>query len=173
MTDPVLVFDIETTGLEIDSKIHCLCIHDSRSNEITSYNDTGNSPSITTGVTALDDSCWLVGHNIIGFDLPVLQHHFPFLNGHGRTIDTALLSRLKYPDLMERDAKSTLVPKHLWGRHSLEAWGYRLKDLKGDYNNPNTDWSTWTQDLEDYCKQDVKLTRRLYTHFQKVLPGLP
>jgi DNA polymerase III epsilon subunit-like protein len=169
-----LVFDLETTGLEIDSTIHCLCIHDTRSGEDTTYNDTGNSPSITTGVTHLDDSsCWLVGHNVVGFDLPVIQNRYPFLNGNGRTIDTLILSRLCYPDILDRDAKTNKIPKWLRGRHSLESWGYRLNCLKGDYNNEQTDWSKWTPELEDYCRQDVLLTLKLYNHFQKVLAGLP
>ena len=37
--------------------------------------------------------------------------------------------------------------------------------LKGDYAD-NTDWSEWTQEMQDYCQQDVVVTARLWQHLE-------
>lgn len=55
------------------------------------------------------------------------------------------------------------LPRELWGRHSLEAWGLRLGMEKGDFGK-STDWSQWSQEMEDYCMRDVHVTAALF-HF--------
>ena len=88
-------------------------------------------------------------------------------------IDTLLLSRLYHADILE--ARSTpkrwdQMPLQMYGRHSLEAYGYRLKCYKGQYGK-TTDWSMWSQEMEDYCVQDVNVTTKLWTHFKPYLNG--
>ena len=51
----------------------------------------------------------------------------------------------------------------LEGGHSLKAWGQRLGDQKIEFNYEDFD-SGLTQEMQDYCIQDVKLTRTLYRH---------
>ena len=53
--------------------------------------------------------------------------------------------------------------------HSLDAYGKRLGCFKGSYN----DWSKYTPEMEEYCKQDVLVTRKLYTHLKRKTPWLP
>jgi len=60
------------------------------------------------------------------------------------------------------------MPKKLYGRHSLEAYGYRLGLNKGDFCH-DADWSEWSQEMEDYCIQDVKVTTKLCDHFLPLL----
>ena len=62
------------------------------------------------------------------------------------------------------------MPMQLYGRHSLEAYGYRLGEYKGDYGK-TTDWREWSQELEDYCIQDVRVTKKLCDHFRPYLDG--
>lgn len=45
------------------------------------------------------------------------------------------------------------------GGHSLEAWGERLKKLKGHYD----DWTQLTDEMVTYCEQDVEVTLELFT----------
>ncbi|QFS87600.1 MULTISPECIES: DNA polymerase [unclassified Marinobacter] len=54
------------------------------------------------------------------------------------------------------EGKQMLPPK-LFGAHSLKAWGYRLNRLKGDFAE-QTDWQTYSEDMLDYCEQDVWVT---------------
>lgn len=50
-------------------------------------------------------------------------------------------------------------PGHLVGRHSLEAWGYRLGNYKGDYDGG---WDAFSEDMFEYMLQDAEVTYELY-----------
>ncbi len=103
----------------------------------------------------------IVGHNIISFDIPAIQKIYPWFQPKGKVTDTLVCSRLIWTDLMARDIKSktkkTLLEHKLVGRHSLKAWGYRLGVLKGSFGE-TTDWSEYTEEMGEYCKQDVEVT---------------
>ena len=60
------------------------------------------------------------------------------------------------------------MPARLYGSHSLEAYGYRLKCYKGEFGK-NTDWAEWAPEMQEYCKQDVAVLVKLWNHFQKYL----
>jgi len=86
---------------------------------------------------------YFVGHNAVSYDGP---HTRRLVGGTASTqniVDTLVLSYLYDPKLS--------------GGHSLEAWGIRLGDPKGDFN----DWSKWSPEMETYCKQDVKLGKKV------------
>lgn len=44
------------------------------------------------------------------------------------------------------------------GGHSLASFGDRFDFAKGEHN----DWSQWSQEMQDYCRQDVLLLERVY-----------
>lgn len=86
-----------------------------------------------------------IGHNIIDFDFPVLQKHFPsIMEPKDGLYDTLVVSRL--------------LKFSLDGGHSLEAWGHRLGHKKATFN----DFSKFSQEMLDYCRQDVEVTHRFY-----------
>lgn len=94
-----------------------------------------------------------MGHNALSFDIPALNELLGIGFDLGRVIDTLVLSYLYNPQLPK--------PKTLKGNkgpHSLEAWGHRFNDFKGDYN----DWSKLTPEMVDYCEQDVRLTTKVF-----------
>jgi len=93
---------------------------------------------------ALQGSEKVIGHNLIGYDLPVLKSLWGVSVAPDRVMDTLVLSRLANP---QRDKG-----------HSLRSWGERLGFPKGDYN----DWSQCSQEMEDYCVQDTAVTERVY-----------
>ena len=168
-----LIFDLETNGLLKDvSTIHCLAIHDLTTNETIAYNDTGNSEPLTRGIQRLLDADRIIGHNIIGYDLPVIRKLYPWFDHTPDTVDTLLLSRLYHSDMMALDKKHNWkhMPLKLYGRHSLESYGYRLGEYKGEFGK-DTDWKNWSQEMEDYCIQDVTVTTKLWNHFQQYLNG--
>tara|TARA_B100000073_G_scaffold294119_1_gene258009 strand:- start:519 stop:1025 length:507 start_codon:yes stop_codon:yes gene_type:complete len=168
----MIVFDLETDGLlDTVSKIHCLCLYDSEADKTYVYNDAGSAEPIVRGVQILNDADCIVGHNIIGYDCPVIQKIYPWFK-RPYVIDTLLLSRLFHPDILEVDKKRKWehMPLQLYGRHSLEAYGYRLKEYKGCFGK-TTDWSDWSEEMEQYCIQDVEVTKKLCDHFHKYLTG--
>lgn len=167
-----LLFDIETNGLPRQGLtcVHCIVAKDLDTGEVFRYNDTGGSESVTTGVNMLAEADVLVGHNIVGFDIPVIQEIYPFFEFSGKTYDTLILSRMFFPDILSRDFRKKPIgmPSKLYGRHSLESWGYRLGDYKGQFAK-TTDWSEWSKEMEDYCEQDVHVGMTLFELFTSKL----
>ena len=172
-----IIFDLETNGLLNDaSHIHCAVLHYCETNDTASYNDEcpgkGMSSPVVRAVQHLEMADYIIGHNIVGFDLPIIKSIFPFFNPTGVVIDTLLLSRLYHPNLLDIDKQHAWnhMPLQLYGRHSLESYGYRLGEYKGNFAK-TTDWKEWSQEMEDYCVQDVKVTIKLWKHFLKYLNG--
>jgi DNA polymerase I-like protein with 3'-5' exonuclease and polymerase domains len=52
----------------------------------------------------------------------------------------------------------------------LKAWGYRIGEYKGDFGT-TTDWSTWSQEMQDYCEQDVRVTAKLFYYLTEKKPS--
>ena len=89
-----LVFDIETDDLNA-TKIWCLVAKDIVSNQLYTY----GPDQIEEGCQLLSEADELIGHNIIGFDLPVLRDltRFKTLGCGQKIVDTLVLSRLFDP----------------------------------------------------------------------------
>lgn len=158
-----LVFDIETNGLlDVVDRVHSLCIGDLDTGEVLSFTDA--SPDyrpIAEGLDLLARAERIYGHNIIGYDLPALRKVYPTWTFAGEIRDTLVTARLIYAHRKELDfdlwRRGKLPPK-LIGGQSLEAWGHRLGDYKGDFKGP---WETWSKEMQDYCEQDVRVTAKL------------
>ena len=179
-----IIFDLETNGLLNDAtRIHCVALNWCEDDRIESFNDEkyatspkelpmGGNYSVTTALGWLETADVLIGHNIVGFDLPIIKRLYPWFNPSATIVDTLLLSRLYHPNLLDIDKQHNWkhMPLQLYGRHSLEAYGYRLGEYKGDFAK-TTDWSDWSQEMEDYCKQDVVVTTKLCKHFHPYLTG--
>jgi len=172
-----VVFDLEANGLLNDAtRIHCVVLHYLKDNHTETHNDEspgeGMSNPIHRAVQHLALADVIVGHNIIGYDLPLLKKFYPFFDPSGIIVDTLLLSRLYHPNLFDIDKRHNWkhMSLQLYGRHSLEAYGYRLNEYKGSFSK-NTDWKEWSQEMQDYCEQDVVVTTKLCKHFLPYLNG--
>ena len=134
-----LVLDIETNGLN-PSIIWCICYCD-----VT----TGDSieqrmPTRSDVQRMIDGADVVIGHNIIGYDMPVLKRLLGVDFSNVKVEDTMVMSRLEYQ------------PRE--GGHGLANWGRILKFPKGDYN----DWTHLTDQMVSYCVQDTRVTRMVY-----------
>jgi ribonuclease D len=98
---------------------------------------------------ALRGSVSVVGHNLIGYDMPVLERLWGITVAPERVLDTLVLSRLYEP------SKS--------GGHSLRNWGECLGFPKGDH----TDWSQLSQEMIDYCIRDVEVTEAVHQNLMQ------
>jgi len=163
----MLVFDIETDGLLPDlTKIHCINIYDTEKNKHERF-DKANMP-VSLGVNRLSHAKHICGHSIIDYDIPVIKKFFPEFKFEGKITDTKILSRLLWPNIRELDFGAyqrgrlprAFMSYRLAGTHKLEAWGFRLGILKGDFAK-QTDWKEWTPAMSDYCEQDVVVTLAL------------
>ena len=183
------MFDLETNGLIHDAtRIHCMALYWCQDDIMETYNDepyaTEVSPadkkylpmasrdSIANAIGVLEVADVIVGHNIIGFDIPIIKKFYPWFTPSGLVVDTLLLSRLYHPNLLDIDKEYNWkhMPLQLYGSHSLEAWGYRLGVYKGNFSK-TTDWKDWSQEMQDYCEQDVVVTTKLCKHFLPYLNG--
>ena len=160
-------FDIETNGLlDTMDTIHSLVIQDADTGEVHSL----SGKYIEDGIWMLHDADQIIGHNIIGFDIPAIQLIYPeFQPKVEQVYDTLVMSRVIWADLMDRDAKAIAVgklEKRLRGSHGLEAWGQRLGAWKGDYSKEMKakgldPWAEWNPEMQSYCEQDVFVTLKL------------
>jgi DNA polymerase-1 len=156
-----LIFDLETDGLLDEvTKVHCCCIIDAETGEMTSY----GPDKIPEAVVHLSLATQLIGHNIQGYDIPVLEKLYGFSHSHIKTCDTLICARVIWPDVKEKDFtlwKAGKLPGNLIGLHSLKAWGYRLGELKGEYGE-TSDWKVFSPEMLAYCEQDVRVTKALW-----------
>ena len=137
MTFDKVIFDIETT-LTAD-KIWCIvCKHGD-----TFYQFKENN--LNRFEEFIKQTEEVIGHNIIGFDIPVLNRFFGYdLFKNCKITDTLVLSRLLNP-MIE-------------GGHSLKNWGTKLGHNKIHFEQ----FDFFTEEMLTYCRNDVELTERLY-----------
>ncbi len=161
-SDKFYVFDLESDGLyDKVTKIHCIVIYDITGQQTFSY----GPDRITDAIAHLATADVLIGHNILFFDIPVLQKLHSF-DCKARIIDTLICTRLIWPKekLYELDTEQyPQVPPNQRGAASLKAWGWRLADHKIDFK----DFSEYSQEMLDYCIQDVAVTTKLWEHITR------
>ena len=136
-----LLIDIET-NLKHDT-IWCCVSQDIETGEVKTHTKPDTLKSILKSYDKV------VGHNIIGFDAPVLREVWGISIRRTQVIDTLIMSRLLNP-VME-------------GGHSLKNWGKILGDNKIEFDATDFDGGL-TDEMLTYCKQDVALNVNLYKH---------
>jgi DNA polymerase I-like protein with 3'-5' exonuclease and polymerase domains len=157
-----LVFDIEANGFLHDADvIWCIAIQDPDDPRVVQNysNHSDDDRYIQEAVDILNDADVLIGHNIAGFDIPLIEKLYPGrLKLKGKEIfDTFLGSCLVYPDRRG---------------HSLEAWAEWLslsvKKIEWD------DWSKYDHMMITRCETDVRINTSVYHHLVNTwLPSKP
>lgn len=146
-----IIFDIETDGLlDTVTKIHCL--------SYIKYNDSGIIETNT--ITNYDEiklffeqDTYFVGHNIIRYDIPVLNKILG-INITKNLIDTLGLSWYLYPENK---------------KHNLEYWGEYI----GIDKIKISDWiNNSVINYIERCEIDVKINLELFIIFYKYLINL-
>jgi DNA polymerase I-like protein with 3'-5' exonuclease and polymerase domains len=158
-----LIIDLESNGLYDNvTVIHCIVIHDIGLQQTFSY----GPDRIADALAHLATADVLIGHNILFYDIPVLNKLYPSVQLNGRIIDTLICTRLIWPkEILYTldDEQYTQVPKGLKGSASLKAWGWRLADHKINFK----DFSEYSEEMLAYCQQDVAVTKKLWQHITK------
>jgi len=144
-----IVFDIEADSLE-PTKIWCIAAVDPDSGETKTFGPT----EIVNGLAYLTTADKLIGHNIIGYDLPAIKkiHNIDLTEGRA-IVDTLVLSRLFNPT---RE-----------GGHSLESWGYRIGLQKIDH----TDFGEYSPEMLNYCRNDAVLNAKMFNNLKSESRG--
>jgi hypothetical protein len=136
-----IVFDIEANGLNPDT-VWCIIAYEREAKEYIEW--SGDTlPNFKDWVKE-QDKLEVIGHNIIGYDIPVLERLLKVDFSKCKVTDTLVMSRLAEPSRL--------------GGHSLENWGQLLQQPKGEHS----DWLNFSQDMVEYCKQDVRVNELVY-----------
>jgi DNA polymerase I len=156
-----LVLDIETDSKH--SKIWMCYTHNSDTNEYICHTEP------TTLIPLIRKADWLIGHNLIGFDAPILNKLWGTKIGLKKVRDTLIMSRLLSPSIENG--------------HSLAAWGKRLGNNKVEYTRiwhwmkgvqfDKASVAPYDDPIDNlnrvYCKQDVAVTVELYRYLDEQL----
>lgn len=134
-----LLFDIEADGLNA-TKVYCIVTIDTETEEVKTY----GPDALDDGVASLLSADRLVGHNIIGYDIPTLD----------RLYNTSLLNKPVHDTwVMSQTLRYTRTHKH-----GLAGWGEYLGNKKIEYS----DWSAFSEEMLQYCIQDCKVNLDVY-----------
>ena len=144
------VFDIEANGLNPD-KVWCIVAQELSTGDVTVWRQE-EVAQFSVWIKELGD-CEVIGHNIIDYDIPVLERLLNTDFSKCKVTDTLVMSRLANP---QRE-----------GGHSLENWGNILGQPKGEHS----DWDNYSQDMVDYCSQDVAVNVLAYKRLLTELDG--
>jgi DNA polymerase I len=141
-----IVCDIETDSL--DAKvIYCIVCKDIDTGVVYKFFDD----SLKEFKDFSENIDHWIGHNFLSFDAPILNRIMGTSISPKKVTDTLLLSQIDKPD---RE-----------GGHSLRSWGERLDDNKIEFKNFNY----FSQEMLDYCVQDVELSHKVYFYLSKKL----
>ena len=141
------ILDIETNGLLNEAtNVHC----------IVAYDIDGKKPYVFKG-----DECRARFPN---FARNVSQ----FIMHNGLSFDAPMLNKLCGTEIKDNSILDTLILSQLFnpmrdGGHSLESWGERFEFPKGSIEN----FDYYTEDMLEYCKQDVNITYKLYNYLKE------
>lgn len=139
------IIDIETEGLHDPQKIWVIVCKEIESERVRVFRKVHEDPS--DFLEYVKSVSVFIGHNVIGFDWPVL---------------CSLLGTDPEVSLIDTLVVSRLLNFEIEGGHSLEAWGNRFGSKKHSFK----DFSQYSQEMEDYCVQDVEITFKLYNKFK-------
>lgn len=181
----MLVMDIEANNLlENATQFHCGVLYEYATGEYTSYRPWDFEAYLDAMEAEVARGGLIVGHNITKYDAPVLtklaklqlnrEFHLPREN----VVDTLVLSRLLFANIKDSDMallRSGKLPGKRFGSHALEAWGYRLGEMKGEYKDDfkklleeqgedyvdGAEWISFNEPMMDYNVQDVVVTKAL------------
>ena len=145
-----IVFDIEANGLNPD-KVWCIIAYERGAKEYITW--SGDDLVCFKDWIKEQGELEVIGHNIIGYDIPVLEQLLNVDFSKCKVTDTLVMSRLAQPS---RE-----------GGHSLENWGQLLGFPKGEHN----DWDNFSQDMVEYCRQDVRVNELVYQRLLRDLAG--
>ena len=140
MNNSKIIFDIEADGLN-PNNVWCIV-----AKELNGTSHTFDNTQIEEGIKFLQEADTLIGHNIIGYDIPVLEKLYD-AKFNCKIEDTLVMSRLFNP-VRENG-------------HSLKAWGWRVGCLKQEQPE---DFDSYTPEMLEYCIQDVKLNEAVYNY---------
>lgn len=147
-----IVLDIECNALVNPDKIWCIVCKDIDTGEYHVFrNLTDDLSERERFVQFCTQVSLYIGHNLLGYDWPVIQRLLDIQHDSAGVLDTLILSKLiDYPRA---------------SGHSVEDYGLEFGQEKIKF----TDFSQWSSEMEDYCRRDVDITHKIYLKYLKYI----
>ncbi len=151
------VIDIETNRLVNPDRIWCVVVKCIETQKYDVYYDLTEKRDERERFLRDIEALWkaggvLIGHNLLGFDWPVLctclQMDFPIVPDY--VLDTLIVSKL--------------IDYSRQG-HSIEDYGLEFGFEKIKYN----DFSKFSPEMEVYCRRDVDICEKIYNKYRRYL----
>lgn len=147
-----IVLDVEANGfLPAVDTVHQISVKTVGVDGVRSY-PKPLAPRIQREV---DDADYIIMHNGITYDVPVLEKCLGVVVPREKLIDTLVLSRLGKPE-------RTIG-------HSLAAWGTMLDHPKVEHD----EWDQWSPEMQIRCDQDVLLNEKVWYKLKGMLDVMP
>lgn len=147
-----LVIDVETNSLSNPTQLWVVVCRDIESKNTYIFREvTKNEGTKRELIDLLSKATELIGHNLLGYDIPMLHHLLPDLGLLGATTyDTLIISKL--------------VDYSRPG-HSVEDYGREFGLEKGKFN----DFTKYSPEMETYCIRDVDITERIFNKYRRYI----
>lgn len=182
----MLISDIETNGfLNVVNKFHCAVTYDYTTDEYVRYRPHNFADYLDALEAEIARGGLIVFHNGHKYDVPVIQKLAKLLLNRDivfpkeNVLDTLVMTRLIFANIKDTDAamlRSGKLAGKYFGSHSLEAWGYRLGQMKGEYKDDfkasleeqgeaytdGLEWAHFNEPMMEYNVQDVVVTKELF-----------
>lgn len=147
-----VVIDIEANGLENPTQVWVIVCKNLDTGEYYVFREvTKNAKELERFLEFARMEITWIGHNILGYDLPVLQRLCGLDWDVHLTYDTHVLSKL--------------IDYSREGGHSIEAYGLEFGLEKIDFH----DWSKYTVEMEEYCRRDVDICEKIYKKYTRYI----
>lgn len=151
------VIDIEANGLENPDRIWLVVLKCIETGEYIKFYDLTRKEEEREGFIRFiqrwrQEGHLLIGHNILGYDWPVVCTLLELDSKDvlGDVIDTLVISKLVD---YSRDG------------HSIEDYGLEFGLEKGKF----TDFSKYTPEMETYCVRDVDICHKIYSKYSRYI----
>ena len=172
-----VVIDIETNNLLADmldysslpyklnknASLWCVVIRDVDTNEvIVLKSESGNTITKDMLQDVLVGTTEIIAHNGIKFDFISLKLFgvLDYTVGYLGQDDTIFGIPVKITDTLIR---SRLFNPDRYGGHSLDAWGKKLGEHKGNFHN----FDSYSDEMVTYCIQDTNVTALIFKELEK------
>lgn len=143
-----VVFDIECDGLlKQATKVWIAVVKDITTGEEFMFSDYDpDLRPLSEFFTFLDECRLIIGHNILMYDVLVLEKLFNWKpKPHTKLVDTLIMSQV-------------LNYKRFGFGHSLARWGIALGHKKPEHE----DWSRYSPEMKFRCAEDVRINLEVY-----------
>jgi DNA polymerase I len=145
-----VVIDVEANSLNNPTQIWVIVCKDIATDDVSIFrNVTTDAEAARRFLKFAEGVETWIGHNFLGYDYPALRDLLGFT--YTDAIDTLVISKL--------------VDYSRESGHSIEAYGQEFGLEKGKFS----DWSKWSQEMEDYCVRDVDICAKIYSHYKHII----